>query len=589
MALDGIVVSHIVSELQEALIGGRIDKIYQPEKDELLLSVRNQKEALKLFLTAGSNYPRIHLTTRVKNTSNTPPMFCMLLRKHLSSGRIMNVSQPGFERIVQLDIEATNELGDRENKRLIIEMMGRHSNIILTKADGTIIDSIKHISALQSSMRELLPGKPYFHPNNQTKLDPSALTKESFIDHLNSLEVPLFKALYTTYQGLSPMVSHALCHAAGMKDETLCNLLSSEESLKLYKVMKNFMDGVKKHEFVPTLFLDETDHSVDFYSFPLSESFPKSETYPSLSELLEHFYYDQSTRSVVSQKTADIKKLLLNFIERNVRKKAIQEKAIESSEDAEIYKIYGELLTAYSFQVPAGAKSFETANYYSENYEMIEIPLDPQLTAIENAQKYFKHYNKAKRTLVAAHEQLEHINEELDYLNSVLVSLDFLQTQADIDGLRLELIEMGYLKKRKVAKTKVPKNVIPYMHFESSEGHTIYVGKNNYQNDELTMKFAKTTDMWLHIKDGPGSHVIIKLNPGEAPNDVTLIEAAMLAAYFSKAKFSSNVAIDYTYRKNVKKVPNAKPGMVIYTNFNTVYVTPDEKLIKSLEKGIQGK
>ncbi|MEG0845542.1 MAG: NFACT RNA binding domain-containing protein, partial [Niameybacter sp.] len=571
MALDGIVVSHIVSELSQALVGGRIDKIYQPEKDELLISVRNQKDSYKLFLTAQSNYPRIHLTTRVKNTSNTPPMFCMLLRKHLSSGKILNVSQPGYERIVQIDIEAMNELGDRENKRLIIEMMGRHSNIILTKADGTIIDSIKHISAMQSSMRELLPGRAYFYPNNQTKQNPKDLVKDSFIQHLNTLEMPLFKALYTTYQGFSPMISHALCLQARIQDETLCNLLSPEDIEKLYYVMRDFMNGVQARAYVPTLFLDETDHAVDFYSFPLALSFPKGESYNSLSELLEFFYFDQSTRSVVSQKTSDIKKLLLNFIDRNVRKKAIQEKAIETSEDAEIYKIYGELLTAYSFQVPAGAKTFETANYYSENYEMIEIPLNANLSAIENAQKYFKHYNKAKRTLIAAHDQLEHINEELEYLHSVLVSLDFLQTQADIDGLRLELVEMGYLKKRKAAKGKPPKNAMPYMQFESSAGETIYVGKNNYQNDELTMKFAKITDLWLHIKDGPGSHVIIKLNPGEAPSDVTLIEAAMLAAYFSKAKQSSNVAIDYTYRKKVKKEPKAKPGMVIYTNFKKVY------------------
>lgn len=584
MALDGIVISHIVTELSQSLVGGRIDKIYQPEKDELLILIRKQKEALKLFLTAGSNYPRIHLTTRVKNTSNTPPMFCMLLRKHLSSGKILNVSQPGFERIVQIDIEAMNELGDKENKKLIIEMMGRHSNIILTKEDGTIIDSIKHITAMQSSMRELLPGRTYFYPNNQVKLNPSKLDEEDFLQHLNSLDMPLFKGLYSSYQGLSPMISSTLCHEAGLQAELPCNLLTSEDSLKLYQTFKEFMEQVNNKAYVPTLFLDDKDYPIDFYSFPLVGAFPNSEKYTSLSELLEYFYYDQSTRSVVSQKTADIKKLLLNFIDRNVRKKAIQEKAIESSCDAEIYKIYGELLTAYSFQVPAHAEHFETANYYSENYEMINIPLNPKLSPIENAQKYFKQYNKAKRTLIAAKEQLEHINEELEYLQSVLVSLDFLQTQEDIDGLRLELVEMGYLKKRKAVKGKVQKNTIPYMQFKSSEGELIYVGKNNYQNDELTMKFAKPNDLWLHIKDGPGSHVIVKLNPGEEPNDITLIEAAMLAAYFSKGKQSSNVAIDYTYRKNVKKIPNAKPGMVIYTNFKTVYVTPDEKLVKSLEK-----
>lgn len=583
MALDGIVISNIVSELSDALVGGRIDKIYQPEKDELLLSVRSQKDAYKLFLTANSNYPRIHFTTRVKNSSQTPPMFCMLLRKHLSSGRIISITQPHYDRIVEIEIEATNELGDRENKKLIIEMMGRHSNIILTKADDTIIDSIKHISSAQSSMREVLPGRTYFYPNNQVKLNPSELTLESFLAHMKQQSLPLFKALYTVYAGISPLLSHALCHEAGLESNSLIEVLSEDDLTKLFNALKNLMDKVHAKTYAPTLFIDEKEHPLEFYSFPLTTEFSHTKTYNTLSELLEFYYYDQSSRSVVSQKTVDIKKMISTFIERGVRKKAIQEKAIEESNDAEIYKIYGELLTAYSFAVPEGADHFITQNYYSENYEAISIPLNPKLNAIDNAQKYFKHYSKAKRTLLAAHEQLQTIEEDLVYLHSVLVSLDFLQTQEDIDGLRRELVDMGYLKKRKQAKGKPQKNAMPYMQFTSSEGHTIYVGKNNYQNDELTMKFAKITDLWLHIKDGPGSHVIVKLTPGEMPSDVTLIEAAMLAAYYSKGKHSSNVAIDYTFRKNVKKIPNAKPGMVIYTNFKTIYVTPDEKLVKQLE------
>ena len=583
MALDGIVISNIVSELSDALIGGRIDKIYQPEKDELLLSVRNQKDAYKLFLTANSNYPRIHFTTRVKNSSQTPPMFCMLLRKHLSSGRIMSITQPHYDRIVEMEIEATNELGDRENKKLIIEMMGRHSNIILTKADGTIIDSIKHISSAQSSMREVLPGRTYFYPNNQVKLNPSALHLDSFITHIKAQSLPTFKALYTVYAGISPLLGHALCHEAGIESATLVENLDDKALHRLFTALSNLMEKVHAKAYSPTLFVDHEDHPLEFYSFPLSTEYTHAKTYSTLSELLEFYYYEQSSKSVVSQKTADIKKMILTFIDRGVRKKAIQEKAIEESQDAEIYKIYGELLTAYSFAVPEGADSFITQNYYSENYEDITVPLDPKCNAIENAQKYFKHYNKAKRTLSAAHEQLFSIEEDLSYLQSVLISLDFLQTQEDIDGLRRELVDMGYLKKRKQTKGKPQKNAIPYMQFTSSDGQTIYVGKNNYQNDELTMKFAKITDLWLHIKDGPGSHVIVKLNPGEGPSDVTLIEASMLAAYYSKGKHSSNVAIDYTFRKNVKKVPNAKPGMVIYTNFKTIYVTPDENLVKRLE------
>ena len=583
MALDGIVISNIVSELNHALLGGRIDKIYQPEKDELLLSIRSQKDAYKLFLTANSTYPRIHFTTRVKNSSQTPPMFCMLLRKHLSSGRIISITQPHYDRIVEIEIEAMNELGDRENKKLIIEMMGRHSNIILTKADGTIIDSIKHVSSAQSSMREVLPGRPYFYPNNQVKLNPSKLELESFMTHMMDQDLPVFKALYTVYAGISPLLGHALCHETTIDSNTFVKNLDPHTLHQLFTTFSNFMDKVNAKAYEPTLFVDYDEHPLEFYSFPLPTEYTHSKTYATLSELLEFYYYEQSSKSVVTQKTADIKKMILTFIERNVRKKAIQEKAIQESQHAEIYKIYGELLTAYSFSVSEGAECFTTQNYYSENYESITIPLDPKLNAIENAQKYFKQYNKAKRTLSAAHEQLLSIEEDLHYLQSVLVSLDFLQTQEDIDGLRRELVDMGYLKKRKQIKSKPQKHILPYMQFTSSDGHTIYVGKNNYQNDELTMKFAKITDLWLHIKDGPGSHVIIKLTPGEMPSDATLTEAAMLAAYYSKGKQSSNVAIDYTFRKNVKKIPNAKPGMVIYTNFKTIYVTPEEKLIKTLE------
>ncbi|MGL5676673.1 MAG: Rqc2 family fibronectin-binding protein, partial [Cellulosilyticaceae bacterium] len=281
-------------------------------------------------------------------------------------------------------------------------------------------------------------------------------------------------------------------------------------------------------------------------------------------------------------KTSDIKKLLLTFIDRAVRKQAIQQKAIEESMDCEQDKIFGELLTAYSYAVPMGSESFTTTNYYTEPFEDITIPLQKHLTAIENAQKYFKRYNKAKRTLVAAKDQLSLIEEDLNYLYSVLVSLDFLQTAEDIEGLKKELTDMGYLKKRKQKNMKAPKNPMPYMQFKSSTGYPIFVGKNNYQNDELTMKFAKATDLWLHIKDGPGSHVIVRLDHQEEIDDGTLVEAALIAAYYSKGKFGSNVAIDYTLKKNVKKIPNAKPGMVIYNHFNTIYVTPDEPFIKKL-------
>lgn len=584
MALDGIVLSNIVNELHAALTNGRIHKIYQIEKEDILLSIRNNGTSYQLLLTANSNYPRLHLSKLAKNPSLEPPMFCMMLRKHLNGGRIICIEQPHFERIVKIHIEAINELGDKEIKYLIIEMMGRHSNIMLVKQDELILDSIKHISTDTSSVREVLPHKPYHFPPQQGKLNPLCTTQEEFISFIRSKALPLFKCIYLSYSGLSPLIAHEICLRAQIDDELFGNQLDEETCIKLYQSFNLLMHTIRVGDFNPMLYFDTEELPVDFHSMKLKlYDLYTLKNFSSISELVETYYYEKSKRFNISQKTADIKKLLHTFIDRAVRKKQLQEKALEDADKKELYKIYGELLTAYLHQVPARVDSFITTNYYTEPYEEISIPLDPKLTAIQNAQYYFKLYNKAKRTELAAKDQLIQIEENLKYLDSVLLSLDLLETKEDIAELREELIQMGYLKKRKATSKKRPsKKALPFLHFKSSLGHDIYVGKNNYQNDELSMKFAKPADLWLHIKDGPGSHVIVKLDPQTTIDDQTLLEAASLAAYYSSGRLSSNVPIDYTLRKNVKKVPNAKPGMVIYNHFKTIYITPIEKEIKKL-------
>lgn len=583
MALDGIVLSNIVEELHATLINGRIDKIYQIEKDDILLTIRNNAAVYKLLLTANSSYPRLHLSTLSKNMTEHPPMFCMMLRKHLASGKIMSITQPNFERIVEIHIEATNEFGDKESKKLIIEIMGRHSNIILTKENYAIIDSIKHISFDTSSVREVLPGRMYTYPPNQGKLNPLLATYDSFKETIHSKSCPIYKALYLSYSGLSPTIANSLCLSSNVDNDLLSNLLDDAMLMQLFTQFEKLMTCVKNADFTPVLYSNEKEIPVDFYSFLLPIYHEHQQKYfTSISELIEQYYFEKNVRFNMAQKTNDIKKLIHIFIERAVRKEQIQLNALEECKDKERYKIYGELLTSYAYQVPENSKAFTVANYYSENYEEITIPLDENFTPIQNAQKYFKLYNKAKRTEIAAKNQLAEISEDLEYLNSVLVSLDIIETPADVDELRLELIDMGYLKKSPKKIKKALKNKHPYMQFKSSSGFTIYVGKNNYQNDELTMKFAKNNDMWLHIKDGAGSHVIIKADPSKEFDETTLNEAAILAAYYSKGKNSSNVAIDYTLRKNVKKIPNAKPGMVIYTNFKTIFVTPEESVVKRL-------
>ncbi len=583
MALDGIVLSNIIEELRTTLIDGRIDKIYQIEKDEILLTIRNNASAYKLLLTANSNYPRLHLSTLSKNTVQQPPMFCMMLRKHLASGKIISITQPNFERIVEIHIEAINEFGDKESKKLIIEIMGRHSNIILTKENYIIIDCIKHISLDTSSVREVLPGRNYTYPPNQGKSNPLLATYDSFIETIHSKSCPIYKALYLSYSGLSPTIANSLCLNAHVDNDLLANLLDETMLKQLYIQFDKLMVRVKNADFTPVLYSDDQEIPMDFYSLTLMIYLAyQQKNFSSISELIEQYYFERSTRFNIAQKTTDIKKLIHIFIERAVRKQQIQLNALEECKEKELYKIYGELLTSYAYQVPENSKTFTVANYYSESYEEITIPLEENLTPIQNAQKYFKLYNKAKRTEIAAQNQLTEISEDLEYLNSVLISLDIIQTPSDIEELRLELINMGYLKKKAQKGKKVIKNKHPYMQFKSSSGFTIYVGKNNYQNDELTMKFAKNNDMWLHIKDGAGSHVIIKSDPSKDIDESTLNEAAILAAFYSKGKNSSNVAIDYTFKKNVKKIPNAKPGMVIYTNFKTLFVTPEESIVKQL-------
>ena len=584
MALDGLVLANVVHELSTELVGGRIDKIYQIEKEDILITIRNQGSTYKLLLTANSNYPRLHLSTLAKNNNTEPPMFCMLLRKHLGGGKLLSITQPDMERIVTLSIEATNELGDKETKLLTIEIMGRHSNIILMKQDGTIIDSIKHISSDKSSIREVLPNRTYVRPPSQDKLSPLQLTKDAFMSKLASKENSIYKGLYTSFNGLSPIFAQALCFEAGLDSNALISTLEPTALTQLYTCFEKAIHLVQTGSFIPTLYLNEQEIPSDFYCFKLSvyEALAQK-SYESISALLEYFYFERSTHFNVSQKTGDIKKLLHTFLDRAVRKKQIQEKALEDATQKDLYKIYGELLTAYAHQVPPQSEFFTTLNYYTEPYEEITIPLESNRTAIENAQSYYKLYNKSKRTELAAKEQLINIEEDIKYLQSVLLSLDLLQTKEDITELRAELVEMGYLKKKKgTTKNKSNKKELPFLHFKSSLGHDIYVGKNNYQNDALTMKFAKPNDLWLHIKDGPGSHVIIKNLEGIPINEEILLEGAILAAYHSSGKMSSHVPIDYTYKRNVKKVPNAKPGMVIYTNFKTLYVTPTESFIKKL-------
>jgi predicted ribosome quality control (RQC) complex YloA/Tae2 family protein len=585
MPLDGIVISNIKSELLK-LKGARIDKIHQPETDEIVLIIRGYGESYRLLLTATSQNPRIHFTEISKENPKTPPLFCMVLRKHLSNGKITAIHQPDFERIVEIFIEAPNEMGDIYEKRLIIEIMGKHSNIILVGKNNTIIDSIKHISYDKSSVRQVLPGRDYFYPPSQQKLNPLLLSEDEFLKKMEEAgPMKLQEAIYKSYNGISPVMASHLCINAQLDPSLFIAQIEKEGIYRLYNAFSKAMENVLQEKYAPELIYEASGEEVkDFYSFPISvyENNPKKE-FGSISSLIENFYIDKDKLYRTKQKTQDLRKLVQNHIDRLVKKKEIQIKTLKEVENREAYRIKGELLTSNIHSVEKGMTSFTAVNFYDENMAELAIELDPNMTPSENAQKYFKKYNKAKRTFAALQEQMVQTDEELYYLDSVMSYLSGKLEERDIKEIRAELSEEGYIKKHKEKGKKSESMKLKPMHFVSRDGFDIYVGKNNKQNDELTLKIASNNDIWLHTKNIPGSHVIIK-SMGREITDKAIEDGAMLAAYFSKGQSSSMVPVDYTYKKNVKKPAGAKPGMVIYETNKTAYITPDINIIKELNK-----
>lgn len=582
MALDGVVLSNIIYELKDLLLGGRVDKIYQPEKDEIIMSVRSLGSNYKILFTSNASHARVHLTKIQKDNPVTPPIFCMVLRKHIAGGKIVNISQPNFERILNVDIEALNEMGDTTVKRLIIEIMGKHSNIMLLDENETIIDSIKHISHDTSSVREVLPGKKYVLPPSQDKLNILQLDEKSFKDILASKRgIKIQNLIYQSYSGISPSLASEICFRAKVCADNYFEQLGENDIKNLFVALNNLKTIIVQNKFKPEIIMNN-QKIIDFSSIEMTqyENYTKQK-YNSISELIEKFYADKDSSSRMKQKAHDLHKLLMSNIERCIKKKEIQNKTLKDVEQRDKWKLYGELITANSYAIQKGMTNFETVNFYDENSALIKIKLDPELTPIENAQKYFNKYNKAKRTFTALQEQIIQNDSELEYLETTLSSLDNSADEQNIIEIHSELAEEGYIKKRKAKKGEKFKKSKP-MHYISSDEFDIYVGKNNHQNDELTLRFASSNDMWLHTKDIPGSHVIIKTKGFGIPES-TIEEAAILAAFYSKGRNSSNVAVDYTIKKNVKKPNGAKPGMVIYEEYKTLYVTPDEEIIKTFK------
>lgn len=586
MAFDGITIANITKELAKTLLGGRIYKIAQPESDELLLTIKNNGGQYRLLLSADASLPMVYLTENNKPSPMTAPGFCMLLRKHLQNARITAISQPGLERVIHLHLEHLNELGDLCEKKLIVEIMGKHSNIIFCDEQDRIIDSIKHISGMVSSVREVLPGRPYFIPQTQNKWNPlrfsaryteedtplfhkspedgEALTYVNLSAHMHDKPMPLYKALYTTYTGLSPIIAQELCYRAGIDADMPANVLEEDALHAVCQALTDMMEQTVAGNFSPVIIYDGRE-PIEYAAFPLTLYSDKtSQTFASVSDVLERYYAERSTVTRIRQKSVDLRRIVQTALERNVKKYDLQMRQMKDTERKDKYKVYGELINAYGYNVEPEAKSMEALNYYTD--EMITIPLDSTLTPQENAQKYFDKYGKLKRTFEALSELTVQVKEEIEHLESILAALDIAMQEEDLVQIREELIESGYIR-RKSGSKKARVTSKPF-HYVSSDGFHIYVGKNNFQNDELTFKFANGGDWWFHAKQIPGSHVILKTEGAEVP-DRAFEEAARLAAYYSKGREQDKVEIDYVQKKHVKKPAGAKPGFVVYyTNYS---------------------
>lgn len=581
MAFDGVVIANIVKELQDALTDGRINKVAQPEKDELILTIKGQaREPYKLLLSAGAGLPLIYLTQNTKTNPLTAPNFCMLLRKHLNSARIIEISQPGLERIINFKLEHLDEMGDLKTKYLIIELMGKHSNIIFCDDTLTIIDSIKRINRFVSSVREVLPGREYFIPVTAEKYDPLTVSYDIFRDVILKKPMPIAKALYNSLTGISPLLANELCCRASIDAADPTDSLSEAAGLHLYRNFERMMEEVKSASFTPNMIMQGSE-PVEFSSLTLScYAGHEVRSYASISALLEDYYSSKNAASRIKQKSFDLRKVVSNAIERAGKKYDLQLKQLQDTDKRDKFKIYGELITAFGYDLEADAKVLNTINYYTN--EPVSIPLDPTISPMENAKGYFEKYNKLKRTYDALTIQVAETKEELEHLESIRNALDIALEETDLTAIKQELVQYGYMKRKftsgskkleKQANIRKSDSKSKPLHYVSSDGFHIYIGKNNFQNDELTFQFADGGDWWFHAKKAAGSHVIVKAGGAELP-DRTFEEAARLAAYYSGLRDSEKAEIDYTLKKNVKKPAGGKPGFVVYyTNYSMVVST----------------
>lgn len=577
MALDGIYLYSLVQDLKKSIINSKIDKINQPEKDEIFVTLRKDRKNVKLLISASSKYPRIHLTEVNKTNPLQAPMFTMVLRKYLIGGKIIDIEQIDGDRLLNIYIEATDELGFNSVYILIVEIMGRHSNITLVRQrDNKVMECIKHIGADVNSYRVLYPGVTYKYPPKSKKLNPFNFSKTELEDYIKentiSFDTNIFSSIFT---GISKPLSHHF-YSEYSKLENNINLDC------LYNFMKDITNNLANNSKF-NITVDSSGNFIDLFSIKLNNIYNEDNSieFENPNIMMDKFYLIKDKQERIKSRSINIQKLLTTNIDRCLKKEEKLTSLIKKCEGKDDFKIKGDLLTSYIYTIKPGSSSIELLNFYSENEEYMEIALDPNKSPSENVQSYYKKYNKLKKSEESSLEQLEKNEEELQYLYSVLTNIQNCESYIEIDDIKNELISTGYIKNRKTSKNDKKSKASKPLHFVSSEGIDIFVGKNNIQNDYLSLKFANKNYMWLHTKNIPGSHVIICAT--DIP-DKTLIEGATLAAYYSKAQTSSKVPVDYTLVKNLKKPAGSKPGMVIYHTNYTLYAEPSELNSFNLEK-----
>lgn len=581
MSFDGTVLHAVCHSLNQQLTNGRIDRIYQHGKDEIIINIRNNRQKYKLLCSASGNYPRVHLTETQYENPLTPPAFCMLLRKHLEGTKILRFSQYKMDRILKMDVLSQDELGDIVEKSLIIEIMGKYSNIILiNNTTKQIYDSIKRVNFTVSSVREILPGKIYTLDNISNKMNP--LEEKNILTKLQNSayqDSSLKNFLMSSYTGISPQLTLEICYRSQLNAKEIVKNLSFEEQKIFSHIFSDIFDKVKTNTYCPIkIFMD--NEWKDFYSLDLLQ-YTEKETVSEINKLLDEFYLTRDKNERLKNQSQHLRRFLKNEIDKIKRKLSHQMDEYSEALNRDMYKIYADLISSNLCRIKKGETKLEVENFY-DNMNLITIPLDEKLDGSQNATRYYKKFSKLKNAAARLKDQMEQAKDTLHYLEAVEYSISLADSSSDMEEIREDLQSSGFLISRKKSKSK-KQNSVHFHHWETVDGFHIYVGKNNRQNEYLTLKFARKDDLWFHVKAGAGSHVILQ-NNGKHFSEDAILSAAMLAAKFSSYQQLDNVEVDFTQRQNIKRHPSKKTGLVVYENFSTIHVRQNEQILHSLKK-----